>query len=112
MARIERLESLFRREIAEIFQKKIQDPQLGFISITKVKLSKDYSIAKVYYSQLGNEQEKQKTYDRLLKLKGLVKYEVGKVIRIKFVPDIRFEYDDSLEKGVDLVNKINNLKNL
>jgi ribosome-binding factor A len=110
MTRKRKVEVQIKREIVEIFQKKIQDDRIGFISFTDVTISKDFSYAKVFYSQIGTEKQKAKTNERLLAITGLVKFELGKILRLRTVPDIKFVFDKSLEVGVDLVNKINALK--
>ena len=104
-----RLANIFRNEIAEILRKKINDPRIGFVSIMEVKISSDLKYAKVYYSQLGNESDKKKTLKALRRAESFIKYEVGKVINLRVMPDIIFEYDDSLEKGTNILNKIEQL---
>ena len=107
--RLERISALLKIEISRILRQTINDPKIGFISIIEIKLSKDLGIAKVYYSQIGTEQEKEETLERLKKVRGVIKGELGRVLHLKTIPNLRFVYDASLEKGVDLVQKINDL---
>ena len=107
--RLERISALLKVEISRILRQTINDPKIGFISIIEIKLSKDLGIAKVYYSQIGTEQEKEDTLARLKKVRGVIKGELGRVLHLKTIPNLRFVFDPSLEKGVDLVQKINNL---
>ena len=107
--RLERVSALLKIEISRILRVTINDPKIGFISIIEVKLSKDLGIAKVFYSQIGTEKEKEETLERLKKVRGVIKGELGRVLHLKTIPNLRFVFDPSLEKGADLVNKINQL---
>ena len=110
MSRTKKLEALLRKEIADIIQKNIGDSRIGFISITEVELSKDLSTAKVFYSQLGTEEEKKKTIKGLNSASGHIHYELCKRIRfIKFVPKLRFEFDNGIERGTHLLNVFKDL---
>ena len=99
--RIDKVENLIKEEISLIFLYKLQDPDFGFITITHVKVSPDLKIAKIYLSVL----EKDKRDDVLNKVKstsGFIRTELAHRIRIKFVPELKFFIDDTL----DYVEKI------
>ena len=102
---------LFRsKEISEVLQRKINDSRIGFISILDVKLSKDLDHAWVYYSQIGSEEEIQITKKGLASATKFIKNEIGKVLKIKTIPDIHFRYDDSLVRGTEIVEKLKELE--
>jgi ribosome-binding factor A len=109
MSRIERLNSLIRAEIADILMRRAKDPNIGFVSIVSVDTAKDLSLAKVYYSQIGSPEEKKKTYWHLRRMQRWIKGEVGKVLRVRTVPNIVFKYDDSLERGDTVISKLKEL---
>jgi len=109
MSRIDRVEELIKQEIANILIKKANDHRIGFISIQKVKVTKDLSHAKVFYSQIGSDEEKKKTYRALRSASNYIKGELGKVISLKTIPTLRFIFDESIERGVELANKIKGL---
>ena len=109
MDRMKRVNALIKQEVADIIQKKLDNANVGFISITEVDVSKDLRNAKVYYSQIGSVEEKEATFTALKKTAKFIKGELGRVLRMKNIPDLFFVFDDSIEKGVDMVNKINNL---
>lgn len=109
MSRADRVRSLLKREIAAILQTKVNDSRLGFVSITDIELSKDMAYVKVFYSVFGSEKEKEKTKAALTSAAPFIRSELGKVIRLQQTPELRFIPDDSLERGVNLVNKIDNL---
>jgi ribosome-binding factor A len=110
MARVERVASLLRQEIAAILQRKISDSRIGFISITDVEVTKDYSVATVYYSQLGSDADKEKTRKGLGSASKFVHYELGKSLNyLQSIPRIRFRYDDGIDRGTETLSKLNNL---
>jgi ribosome-binding factor A len=110
MARVDRLASLFKREIADIVRKEvITELNLGLVSIVNVKISKDYAYAKVSYSHLGTKKAKAKVHEKLTKASRYIKGLLGKAVRTGLIPELTFVFDDSLEKGVNLVNRINEI---
>src|SRR4030065_874512 len=88
-----------RGEISEILLRELKDPRIGFVTITKVAVSDDLRTAKVYYSVFGGEQEKEDSYKGLESATGYIKRELGRRIRLKYMPEITFMFDDSLECG-------------
>ncbi|RAP31669.1 30S ribosome-binding factor RbfA [Candidatus Marinamargulisbacteria bacterium SCGC AG-414-C22] len=109
MKRVKRLESLLKDEISSILKVKVNDDRIGFISITDIKISKDRNDAWVYYSQIGTDEQKAKCRKGLSSATKFIHSEICKNIRYMIIPKIHFRFDNSLERGVDLVNKINNL---
>ena len=97
--RSEKVGDQVREEISQILLRELQDPRIGFVTITKVALSDDLRIAKVYYSVFGGEQEKEESYQGLESAKGYIKRELGRRVRLKYMPEITFIFDDSLEYG-------------
>lgn len=77
----------------------LKDPRIGFVTITKVAVSDDLRMAKVYYSVFGGEQQKEESYEGLESAKGYIKRELGRRVRLKYIPEIHFMFDDSLEYG-------------
>ena len=109
--RNERVRKTLMKEIADIIQKDIKDHRIsGVISITDIELAHDNSFAKVYFSVFTtNEETKQQTIDALEDNVSKIRYEVGKRIRLRLTPELRFIPDDSLERGtkvMDLIDKI------
>tara|TARA_A100001011_G_C14020263_1_gene719138 strand:+ start:380 stop:712 length:333 start_codon:yes stop_codon:yes gene_type:complete len=105
MSRIDRVESLLRQEIAKILQDRLRD-ELGFISVTVVRVTKDLSLAKVYYSQLGSDEDREVSFELLKKKAKWIKGELGRVIRLKKIPNLRFYYDDSLSQGDQILQNL------
>lgn len=108
--RNERVRKTLMKEIADIIQKEIRDPRIaGVISITDIELSHDNSFAKVYFSVFASEEAKKQTIDALEENVSKIRYEVGKRVRLRLTPELRFIPDDSLERGtrvMDLIDKV------
>ena len=102
--RIEKVENLIKEEISLIFLRKLQDPTFGLLTITNVKLSSDLRIAKVYVSVFEKE-KRAFVLEKISSVTGYIRSELASKIRIRFVPELRFYIDDTL----DYVEKIENL---
>lgn len=96
--RSQRLSVLLREEIADIIMKKVKDPRLGFVTVTDVEMSEDLKIARVFISTLKDE-DKVPALEILNAAKGLVRSEVSKRVRVKFIPVIEFKIDASIAHG-------------
>jgi ribosome-binding factor A len=96
--RSQRLNILLREEIADIIMRRVKDPRLGFVTITDVSLSEDLKIARVYVSVL-NSDERAIVIEILNGAKGLIRSEVAKRVRSKFIPTLEFWIDESIEQG-------------
>lgn len=105
--RNERVRKALMKEIADILQKEIRDSRIsGIVSIMDVEVAHDNSFAKVYYSVFGGDAEqKEKTIEAIKANTSKIRYEVGKRIRLRLTPELRFIYDDSIDKSAK-VNEI------
>ncbi|MGO9378346.1 MAG: 30S ribosome-binding factor RbfA [Dissulfurispiraceae bacterium] len=96
--RAQRLNILLREEIADIIMRRVKDPRLGFVTVTDVSLSEDLKIAHVYISVL-NIEERTIAIEILNGAKGIIRSEIAKRIRTKFIPTLEFRIDESIEQG-------------
>jgi len=98
--RIERVNSLIRQELSELLQRQVKDPRLGnFITVTAVATSADMKYAKVFVSHMGSQEEKQETLGVLASASGFFRRELTKRLRVRRVPELSFQWDDSIERG-------------
>jgi len=104
--RKEKLEELIKRLVAGLLLKEIKDSRIGFISISRVEISKDYSSANVFFSVLGSEKNIKDSFFGLESAKGFIRKKIGKSLKLRHIPDLKFVYDDSVAEGVNLVNLI------
>lgn len=102
--RAERLAGQIRAEASEIIQRGLKDPRIGFVSITDVVVSHDLRHAKIYVSVLGDEEVKQRTMEGLTRATGHIRSELGARLAIRFVPEVLFRLDDSIERGARITS--------
>lgn len=108
--RNERVRKTLMKEISDIIQKELRDSRIhGIISITDIEISHDNSYAKVYYSVFAPDNEKEQTIKAITDNTSKIRYEVGKRIRLRVTPELRFIPDDSLERGSNITNLINKI---
>jgi len=77
----------------------IHDPRIGFITLTGVKVSPDLSVAQVFYSMIGTDEQKAETKAGLEAAKGFVRREVTKRVKLRISPEVFFTFDPSLDEG-------------
>lgn len=92
-----------RRVLADVIAREINDPRLPeLLSITAVEMSKDLSHAKVFYSVMGDEKEKENAAIVLSSAKGFLKREVGTRMKLRLIPEIVFKEDVSIDRGFEM----------
>jgi len=105
--RIQRLNSLLRHEISELLQRQVKDPRLGnFVAVTEVSISPDMKHARIFVSHMGSEEEKQETLSVLASASGFLRWELAKRLRLRRIPELSFQWDDSIERGAHLLKLI------
>jgi ribosome-binding factor A len=103
--RIERLRKVILRRASDVILYELHDPRLGFVTLSKVYLTDDLRYAVIYYSVIGEESDRSKTGHALETARGYVQKEIAHVLRTRVTPQIRFQYDDSVE-GVLRISRI------
>lgn len=103
-----RIAEEIRKEISSILLTDIKDPRLSkMTSVVRVEVTRDLRYAKVYISVLGEKEEIQNTEKALKNASGFIRREVGHRMSLRYTPELIFEMDDSIAKGVDLIKLIN-----
>lgn len=95
--RQKRVGELVREEIAKIIQSDLKDPRIGFTSVMAVRMSADLRYAKVYVSLLGSDSEKKSSLVGLQRSAGWIRREIGKRLRLRYTPEVRFYEDTTLD---------------
>ena len=108
-SRTKRVSEVIRRELANIISTRLSDPRVHLVSITAVDVSKDMKHAKVFITQMGEECE---ALDALTHAAGYLRRELGSRLAMKATPDLRFVYDHSVKRGMELSNLIDELNKL
>ena len=105
--RIERVNNLIRHEISQLLQRQVKDPRLGsFITVTEVSTSPDLKYAKIFVSRIGSEEERQETLRGLVAASGFLRNELAKRLELRRIPELKFQWDDSIERGARLLKLI------
>jgi ribosome-binding factor A len=91
------------QEIANLVRSEVKDPRLGLVTITGVDITPDYAFATVHFTVLPSDDETVKrTTQGLQSAAGYLKIQLGKRIRIHTTPTLRFKYDGSTERGLEM----------
>ena len=87
----------------------LKDPRIGFVTVTGVEATKDFSQAKVFVSVLGTESDRERTLAGLQAARGVLQAQVGRELGLRRTPVLSFEYDPAVERGVRLTQIIDAL---
>jgi ribosome-binding factor A len=97
-----RLASQLQEELGIMIQRKLRDPRIGFVTVTRVELTTDLHLATVYFSVLGDESQRVRSGEALHQAAGFLRHELRKNLQLRFVPELRFRFDNRWETQVKL----------
>ena len=100
---------LLRDHISEIIQREMRDPRLGFVSITRVEVSPDVRMARVFVSVYGSEDEQRNALVALTRATGFVRRQLGDRIEMRFTPEISFRLDRSMQHAETVARLLNDI---
>jgi ribosome-binding factor A len=104
-----RIGQQIKQEISDMLLREIKDPRIAFASITFVDVAPDLRHAKVFVSVLGSESERKSTIAGLRSATGFIRRELGQRLHLKYIPEIRIIYDDSIEEGSRILSLIDSV---
>lgn len=107
--RIKRLNHAFMEEISVILMEEVRDENLKFVTITDCDITNDLSYAKVYFTVLDKEKQKD-VLDSLNKASSFIRGKLSEKIEIRHTPELRFLYDESIEYGEKMEKILDNLE--
>lgn len=87
------------KEISGLLIRGLKDPRIGFVTITAVDVTSDLRQAKVFYTLMGSQEERNQTQAGLDSCSPFIRQQLGRHLRLRFIPEIRFEYDASFDYG-------------
>ncbi|RNC28075.1 MAG: Ribosome-binding factor A [Candidatus Dichloromethanomonas elyunquensis] len=97
-----RLAESIKEEVSKIIREDLKDPRLGFVTVTDVEVADDLRYAKIFVSIMGQEDVVKNSMEVLERASGYIRSEIGKLIRLRYVPEITFKYDHSIEHGAHI----------
>lgn len=95
-SRPERIADQIRAEVSTMISRELSDPGLGFITITKVKVSPDLQHARVYYTTLGDKTARKNTASALGRAASFMRRQIGARLRLRRAPELQFIFDESI----------------
>lgn len=104
-SRASRVGDQIRAELAELLAREVHDPGIGFLTITRVKVSPDLQQARVFYTTLGDDKARKDSARALQRATPFLKRHVGRRLQLKRVPELTWMFDDSIEK-TDRIERI------
>ena len=108
--RPERVGEAIRDELSLLLAREVHDPGIGFITLTRVKVSPDLQAARVYYTTLGDEKAQRDTAKALKRAAPFLRRQLGQRIRLRRVPELEFFYDESIAQGDRIEQILQDLK--
>ena len=96
-----------RGEIASLLAREVHDPGIGFVTLTRVQVSADLQLARVFYTALGDDRARKNTERALDRAVPFLRRQIGSRLRLKRTPDLRFIYDEAIA-GQDRIEQILN----
>lgn len=97
--RSEKLAETIHETVSALLSRGLNDPRIGFVTIIAVDVIEDLSLARIYFTVIGDETVKKNTEAGLNSAKGFIRKELGRVLTIRHIPELIFKYDHSQEYG-------------
>jgi ribosome-binding factor A len=108
--RAEKVAEAIHEIISGLLIRDVKDPRIGFTTVTDVKLSDDLHLATIYFTVVGDDSKKKSAEKGLNSARGFLRKELGKNLRMRYVPDIIFKYDVSTDYGRRIDTLLEELK--
>lgn len=108
--RTSRVAELLKREISNIIQQDLQDPRLGFVTVTKVTVTKDLKQADIWISVMGDDTVKHSSIEALTHAQNRIKELLAGRIKLRFLPSLQFHLDTSIEYNAHISEIISRLR--
>ncbi len=109
-SRMLKINSLMKRELSDIIGNELRGEDLGFITVMGIEVSRDLRHAKAFVSIMGGEKQKQAGLRGLIKAKSFIQRELGHRLSMKFIPDMKFIMDDSLDYAMHIDEVLRKIK--
>jgi ribosome-binding factor A len=105
-----RLAEQILRDLSQLMERELADLHAGMVTFTHVKVSDDLRYARAYYSVLGEEKDRQVVAAYLEREKKHIRHLLGSTMRIRYIPELTFKYDPTIEEGIRIEQLLNEIK--
>jgi ribosome-binding factor A len=109
-SRPDRVGDQIRSELAQLIAREVHDPGVGFLTLTRVKVTPDLQLARVYYTSLGDDKAQRETARALRRAAPFLRRQLGQRIRLRRVPELEFFYDESIAQHDRIEQILQDLK--
>lgn len=97
-----RVAEQIQRELADLIRMEVKDPRVGMVTLTGVEVAADYGHAKVFFTLLGDASQVEAATEGLNHAAGYLRRELGRRIKLRTIPQLHFNFDASVERGMRL----------
>ena len=94
--RVERIQEQVREEVSQMLQTEVRDPGVGLVTVTRAKVTADLSLARIYWTIIGNLEERKKTQKALERASGFVRHLLAERMTLRRSPEVKFIFDESV----------------
>lgn len=108
-SRPDRLGDQIREELGGLLTRSVRDPGIGFVTVTHVRVSADLGTARVYYTCLGSDADRQRTKKALERALPFLRRQLGSRLRLRRIPELHFTFDESIERHDRIERLLNEL---
>lgn len=98
-SRLARIGDQIQRDLAELIRTQVKDPRVGMLTLTGVEISSDYHYAKVFFTTLGDADSVANALSGLEHASGFLRSQLARGLKLRIIPELRFIYDESVERG-------------
>jgi ribosome-binding factor A len=109
-ARADRVSGLIQETLSDLLKKSIHDPRLQMVTITKVKMSADLKLARIYFAIYGDDKKSEDAAKGFESARGFIKRILARKLGLRYMPDLKFFYDDSLDYGSHIDQLLEKIK--
>jgi ribosome-binding factor A len=110
MERVNKVAQAIKEEVAQILQREIKDPRVGFVTVTRVKVTADLDHVKIYFSLLDGHGSVAETEAGLRSAQGFIRRLLGERLRLRVTPELQFRSDPSVAEGIRIAKLLDHLK--
>ena len=108
--RSDRVEGQLKKEISKILQEDTKDPRIGFVTITRIDLTKNLRYARIYFSILGDDDAKEESLKGIKSSIGYIRKLIAERMNLRYVPELYFKLDNSIEYSINLEKTFERIK--
>jgi ribosome-binding factor A len=96
-SRPDRVGEQIRQTLSQLIARDVHDPGVGFVTLTRVTVSPDLQVARVYYTQMGDDRQRRETARALERARPFLRHALSQRVRLRRAPDLQFQFDESVE---------------